>query len=188
MTFLKSLSKAIVPSCFKSATIIPVSKTTTVSCLNDYRPVALTPIVMKCFERLVMTQISEKIDASIDQNQYAYRRNRSTADAVSSVVHLALTHLDSRDTYVRLLFMDFSSAFNTIIPQTLIHKLETLGLSYSLYNWILDFLTNRRIIHNIISSTIVLNTGSPQGCVLNPMLYTLLTYECSTRHPSNHIV
>lgn len=75
-----------------------------------------------------MTQISEKIDASIDQNQYAYRKNRSTADAVSSVLHLALTHLDSKDTYVRLLF---SLAFNTIIPQTLIHKLEILGLSYS---------------------------------------------------------
>jgi len=154
-----------------------VPKTTTVSCLNDYRPVALTPIVMKCFERLVMTQITEKIDVSIDQNQYAYRKNRSTADAVSSVVHLALTHLDSKDTYARLLFMDFRSAFNKIIPQTLIHKLEMLGLSYPLCNWVLDFLTNRRRpvkIQNTFSSTIVLNTGTPQGCVLSPMLYTLL--------------
>lgn len=91
-----------------------------------------------------MTQISGKIDVSIDQNQYAYRKNNSTADTGSSVVHLALTHLNSKDTYVRLLFMDFSSAFNTIIPQRLIHKLKTLGLSYSLCNWVLDFLTNRR--------------------------------------------
>lgn len=99
--------------------------------MNDFRLVALTPIVMKCFERLVITQISEKIDASMDPNQYAYRKNRSTADAVSSVVHLALTHPKSKDTYARLLFLDSSSAFNTIIPQTLIHKLETLGLSFT---------------------------------------------------------
>ncbi len=52
-----SLFQAKVPSYFKSATIIPVPKTSTVSCLNDYRPVALTPILMKCFERLVMDQI-----------------------------------------------------------------------------------------------------------------------------------
>ncbi len=45
-----SLFQAKVPSCFKSATIIPVPKTSTVSCLNDFRPVALTPILMKCFE------------------------------------------------------------------------------------------------------------------------------------------
>ncbi len=45
---------------------------------------------------------------------------------------------------MRLLFLDFSSAFNTIIPQTLVHKLEALGLSPALCNWVLDFLTNRR--------------------------------------------
>ncbi len=42
-----SLFQAKVPSCFKSTTIIPVPKTSTVSCFNDYRPIALTPILMK---------------------------------------------------------------------------------------------------------------------------------------------
>ncbi len=139
-----SLFQAKVPSCFKSTTIIPVPKTSTVSCLNDYRPVALTPILMKCFERLVMDQIKKEIDFSIDPHQYAYKRNRCTADAISYVVHMALNHLENRDSHVRLLFLDFSSAFNTIIPQTLVHKLEALGLSPALCNWVLDFLTNRR--------------------------------------------
>ncbi len=43
------------------------------------------------------------------------------------------------DTYVRLLFIDFSSAFNTIIPQQLIHKLVQLGLNTSLCNWLWTF-------------------------------------------------
>ncbi|MCJ8741284.1 hypothetical protein PDJAM_G00068850 [Pangasius djambal] len=46
-----SLSQAVIPTCLKSTTIIPVPKKSTVSCLNDYRPIALTPIMMKCFER-----------------------------------------------------------------------------------------------------------------------------------------
>ncbi|KAF7643373.1 hypothetical protein LDENG_00240390, partial [Lucifuga dentata] len=94
----------------------------------------------------------------------------------------ALTHLESRDSYVRLLFLDFSLAFNTIIPQTLVSKLLLLGLKPSLCNWVLDFLTNRPQsvkIHGVSSSTITLNTGSPQGCVLSPLLYMLLTYDCS---------
>ncbi len=52
-----SLSQAVVPTCFKATTIIPVPKKSSPSCFNDYRPVALTPILMKCFERLVMQHI-----------------------------------------------------------------------------------------------------------------------------------
>ena len=39
--FNVSLSQCIVPQCFKKSTIIPVRKKCSVSCLNDYRPVAL---------------------------------------------------------------------------------------------------------------------------------------------------
>jgi hypothetical protein len=49
--------------------------------------------------------------------------------------------MDKRNTYVRMLFINCSSAFNTIVPSTLIIKLETLGLDPALYNWVLDFLT-----------------------------------------------
>ncbi len=138
-----------------------------------------------------MEQIKKGIDFRIDPHQYAYKRNRCTADATSYVVHMALTHLENRDSYVRLLFLYFSSAFNTIIPQTLVHKLEALGLSPTLCNWVLDFLTNRRQtvrIHSTTSSPIILNTGSPQGCVLSQLLYSLLTYDCSATFSSNHIV
>ncbi len=48
--FNTSLSQAVVPTCLKSTTIIQVPKKSPVSCLNDYRPIALTPIMMKCFE------------------------------------------------------------------------------------------------------------------------------------------
>ncbi len=53
-----SLSQAVVPTCFKATTIISVPKKSSPSCFNDYRPVALTPILMKCFERLVMQHIN----------------------------------------------------------------------------------------------------------------------------------
>ncbi len=90
-----------------------------------------------------------------------------------------------------MLFIDFSSAFNTIIPQQLINKLNLLGLNNSLCNWILDFLTGRpqsvRVIHNT-SSTTTLSTGAPQGCVLSPLLFTLLTHDCTAKFGSNHII
>ncbi|KAI4903708.1 hypothetical protein NFI96_021079 [Prochilodus magdalenae] len=146
---------------------------------------------MKCFERLVMRHIKTLLPPSLDPLQFAYRPNRSADDAISTTLHLALTHLDNRNTYVRMLFIDFSSAFNTIIPQHLIGKLNLLGLNTSLSNWILDFLTGRpqsvRIGRNT-SSTTTLSTGAPQGCVLSPLLFTLLTHDCAAMHSSNHII
>ncbi len=183
-----SQTQAVVPTCFKATTIIPVPKKPSPSCFNDYRPVALTPILMKCFERLVMQHIKSVLPPSLDPFQFVYRSNRSTDDVIATALHPALTHLDKTDTYVRLLFIDFSSAFNTIIPQQLIHKLVQLGLNTSLCNWLLDFLTGRpqavRVGSNT-SSTITLNTGAPQGCVLSPVLFTLLTHDCTPSHNSN---
>ncbi len=92
---------------------------------------------------------------------------------------------------VRMLFVDYSSAFNTIVPATLVAKLQTLGLNRSLCSWILDFLTGRSQvvrIGNNTSSPLILNTGAPQGCVLSPLLYSLYTHDCTATHSSNVIV
>lgn len=101
-----SLAKATVPTCFRTATIIPVPKQSNISTLNGYRPVALTPIIAKCFERLVMKHLKSGLAPSLDQHQYAYRGKRSTEDAIATALHTALTHLDKKGTYARLLFID----------------------------------------------------------------------------------
>ena len=53
---------------------------------------------------------------TLDPLQFAYRLNRSTDDANTITLHTALSHLDERNTYVRMLFINYSSAFNTILP------------------------------------------------------------------------
>ena len=66
-------------------------------------------------------------------------------------------------------FIDFSSAFNTIVPFRLIMKLLDLNIKPSMCNWILNFLTERPQavrLGNIISSSLTLNTSAPQGCIM----------------------
>ncbi len=189
--FNLSLSLSVVPSCFKKSTIVPIPKKNKITCLNDWRPVALTPIFSKCFEKLVRDYICSVLPASLDPLQFAYRSNRSTDDAIAFTLHTALSHLENKNTYVRMLFVDYSSAFNTIVPATLVAKLQTLGLNRSLCSWILDFLTGRSQMvrmGNNTSSPLILNTGAPQGCVLSPLLYSLYTHDCTATHSSNVIV
>ncbi|XP_036072145.1 von Willebrand factor A domain-containing protein 5A [Oryzias melastigma] len=122
---------------------------------------------------------------TLDSHQFAYRANRSTEDAITTTLLTALSHLEQSGSYARLLFVDLSSAFNTILPHRLVSKLETLGLHDSICLWILDFLTGRtqRVRVGLhMSAALTLNTGSPQGCMLSPLLYTLYTHDCTSTH------
>ncbi len=68
--FNESLASSVVPTSFKKSVIIPVPKNSKPSCLNDYRPVALTSTVMKVFERLLKKHICSSIPATLDPLQF----------------------------------------------------------------------------------------------------------------------
>ncbi len=70
--FNLSLSLSVVPQCFKTSTIVPIQKTPKASCLNYWRPVALTPIISKCFEKLIRDHICSVSPASLDPLQFTY--------------------------------------------------------------------------------------------------------------------
>ena len=64
----------------------------------------------------------------MDSLQFAYR---------------ASSHLDSAGTIVRVLFMDFTSAFSTIQPHVVIKRLLDLEVNTDLVLWITQFLRDR---------------------------------------------
>ncbi len=159
----------MVPSCFKKSTILPIPKKNKITCLNDWRPVVLTPIFSKCFEKLVRGYICSVLPASLDPLQFAYCSNCSTDDAIAFTLHTALSHLENKKS----------------------EKLQSLGLNRSLCSWIMDFLTGRSQVvrmGNNTSSPLVLNIGALQDCVLSPLLYSLYTHECTATHSSNVII
>ena len=185
--FNESLEKRSVPRCFKSSVIVPVPKKSRVTQLNDYRPVALTSVAMKVFERIVLNYLKACTGALCDPFQFAYQANRSVEDAVALGLFHILRHLEKPRAYARVLFLDFSSAFNTIIPHMLLDKLLALSVHPSICHWVLDFLLDRPQVvrvNNSLSRSVTLNTGAPQGCVLSPLLFTLFTNDCVSSDPS----
>jgi hypothetical protein len=64
------------------ANIVPVRKKAKITELNDYCPIALTYVIMKCFERLVKDHITSTLPATLDPLQFASRPNSSTDDAI----------------------------------------------------------------------------------------------------------
>ena len=92
----------------------------------------------------------------------------------------SLSHVEKPGSTVRIMFFDFSSAFNTIQPALLGDKLELAGVNQHLTSWILDYLTNRPQYvrtQDYVSDTLICSTGAPQGTVLAPFLFTLYTAD-----------
>ncbi|XP_053722811.1 uncharacterized protein LOC128759684 [Synchiropus splendidus] len=139
-----------------------------------------------------LTTHLKSITAShLDSLQFAYRANRPVDHAVNQALHFVLEHLDCPGTYARILFVDFSSVFNRILPALLEDKPRQLDVPDSLSRWMTDFLTSRsqRLqLGTTVSDTRTLNIGSPQGCVLSPWLFSLYTNCCTSSHKSVKLI
>ena len=99
--------------------------------------------------------------------------------------------METAGNYARILFIDFSSAFNTIQRHVMIDKLQKLEVPAALVHWVYNFLCNRPQcvrVGDIKSPVLVSNTGAPPGCVLSQFLYTLYTNDCRSVDPSTQFV
>ncbi|KAI4899607.1 hypothetical protein NFI96_016520 [Prochilodus magdalenae] len=89
----------------------------------------------------------------MDPHQFAYHSNRSIDDAIALTVHTVLTHLDRKNTYVRMLFIAYSAETH---PQA--HR---FGFELS---------------------SVQLDSGLPDRSCPQPPLYSLFTHDCVARH------
>ena len=189
--FNTSISIGKFPSLWKTGEIIPVNKKPFPKVDNDLRPVTLTAIIAKCFERIMLPKIMSFVKPSMDHLQFAYIANRCTEDAVNFFIHELLQHLEHPATSARCLFIDYSSAFNTMQPHILVKKLASYNVPAKLQLWTLDFLTERSQYvrtSSEISNTIKINTGAPQGCVLSAFLFIMYTNDMCLNSPDCKII
>ena len=90
---------------------------------------------------------------------------------------------------VRIMFFNFSSAFNTIEPHLLVQKLLNMKLPSSVILWIFDYRRLQYVrLNGLLSSAIRTNTGAPQGTVLAPFLLALYTADCRSTDESCPVV
>lgn len=185
LLFNRCLTAGYIPQQWRRSEVVPVPKKPKPKALNDYRPIALTSVIMKSFEHLIKDRLCTFL--KLDDNQFAYRKSRSTKDACLAFDFSVRKHLDKSKTYARALFIDFSSAFNTLSPNLLADKLMAMQIPTPYVKLILSFLKDRqqhvRISSHksdILSSSI----GCPQGCVLSPLLFSIYTDSVRSNHPS----
>ena len=175
MVFNSSLKQGQVPQIWKTSTIKPIPKSSNPQEPKDYRPIAITSCIGKLLEKLVKKYILEH--TPLDSLQFAYRPGRSTQDALAYLMTTITTHIEKDSKNIaRCLFLDYSSAFNTISVEKLVKRLD--HLDRNIVNWIFSFLTNRlqyTYANDSLSGKISTSTGTPQGAVLSPVLFAIYT-------------
>jgi len=153
--------------------IVPIPKRSGATELKDFRPIALTSILGKCFERVISKYITASISNSLDHLQFAYKIRRGTDDATVTMFHTMAKHLQAPSHLARALFIDFTSAFNSMQIHTLLQRLIDIGVN----GGIISDRPQQVLVNNNRSDILVLNTGAPQGTILSPLLFSIYTNE-----------
>ena len=122
-----------------------------VRCLKRQIPwnLLITPIILKCFERIMLHHLLCQTKGKCYPLQFAYKRTMGVEDAVLSLLHGTYTHLDKVGCFVRILFIDYS-ALNTIQPHLLAETLVNLNVSPKLIVW----LTSQVVRYHNVSSQV----------------------------------
>ena len=129
-----------IPGLWKSARVIPLAKKhPPVSIEKDIRPISLTPVVSKVFESLVLKWVDNIIKPQIDDRQFGGLSGTCTTDALVKMVHSWYEATDELGSFVRVLFLDYSKAFDLINHEILINKMNAMALPPHLVRWLAVF-------------------------------------------------
>ena len=177
-----SLKQQSVPILWKLANLTPIPKELPFSECDQLRPISLTNIIMRIFEKLVFKQeISAKLKSIIGKDQFAYRKGSNTTMAIIKCQHQWLKWLEDEDVdFIRVISFDFSKAFDSVPHDIFCEKLKQTCLNPYIINWIIDFLTNRRqrvVVDGIETNFLDINRGVPQGTVIGPFLFSLMVND-----------
>ena len=179
--FNKSLSSGIFPENMKLAIVKPLYKGKNKTEILNYRPVSLLPVLSKILEKIVYSRIVKFFNKHkvFYEGQYGFRKNRSTIDTILDLTGNILESFN-RNHYTLGLFLDMSKAFDSIDHSTLLKKMEFYGIRGTVLSWFKSYLKDRQIrvkFKNNLSDCYFMRYGTPQGSVLGPLLYLILSND-----------
>uniref|UniRef100_A0A671QSF3 Reverse transcriptase domain-containing protein n=1 Tax=Sinocyclocheilus anshuiensis TaxID=1608454 RepID=A0A671QSF3_9TELE len=167
------------PLDWKQAIIVPVLKPgKTPSDPSSYRSIALTSHLCKVMERIITERITYFLESKdlLSPYQSGFRRGRNTMDSVlclESDIRKAQTNKE----VVVAVFFDVEKAYDMLWKEGLLIKLKSLGIGGRIYNWVQDFLFDRKIqvkVGEEYSRVYTVENGTPQGSVCSPLLFNIM--------------
>lgn len=179
----------VFPEQLKIAKIVPILKKGSKNDPKNYRPISLLPVLAKILEKLMKVRLLRHLEGNniLNGRQFGYQKNKGTKDAVNTLIDDVVGFLNQRKK-VAGLFLDLSSAFDTVNHMALAQKLELYGVRGKALQLFQSFFNNRRQFVEIEgvesgellqykSRLVQIKRGVPQGSILGPILFILFTND-----------
>ena len=164
-----------IPVQWKTANVTSLYKKGSRKDALNYRPVSLTCIICKIYEKLIRRHILNYISNKIDSNQHGFVEGKSCLSNLLECVECIIELLEE-GAPVDIFYFDFCKAFDSVPHYRLLTKMRNLGINGKTLSIIEDFLSDRTFqtyvggafskLHSVLSEV-------PQGSVLGPLLFVI---------------
>ncbi len=184
--FNSCLQNGIFPTVWKTSAVTPIPKVPNAKSLDKLRPISLTKIFGKIFEKFLADWVLEDFYPNIDIKQYGNMPNSSTTHYLVDLVDTVLKGIDQVGHYATLCTVDFTKAFDRINHNVAITKLIDVGVRRNIIPVITDFLTNRTQtvrIQGKSSTALHVWGGVPQGTNFGPIIFSAVANDSAINAP-----
>ncbi|KAK3888678.1 hypothetical protein Pcinc_007291 [Petrolisthes cinctipes] len=142
---------------------------------ENYRAISLTSVPCKVFCKIILLRIEGILEESASESQFGFRTGRGTIDAIF-IARQILEKAREHNVPIHFNFIDFKSAFDTVLREALWIFLSSVGVNQRMINVIKKMYENTQcsvMIGGSMTEWFCVRVGVRQGCILSPALFNL---------------